>query len=237
MLHLPWTEIWSEEELYKLQVNAVTEFMKYKTRAAVEAAIEFAKYLSYRGLISDNYPIFLEMMRRENHHIVDALIGDEDSFDLFTEIQPNYYIVNFCFEMLYAYPPGRLYEKTLAVVFGIIYRNYHSTKEGYRLYPLTLENLNSVGKFLDKSKGQSDKTNRFILDILADIAEYRTTEGDENVNKISAHAVAIRNAFFDRRLKLESVMPKEILVKEDYRASTVNPRKTRPFKKERVGAN
>jgi len=233
MLNLQWKNIWTDEELYKLQISTVSKFLKCEDQYAVEAAVEFAKYLNYKGLNSDNYPLFMEMLKEENHNVTDALIGDSNAFDFFEEIQPSYYLIDYCFKLLYQYSPGGVYDKTLEVIFGILYRNYHRAKEGYKLYPLTIENLNSLGKFLDKSKKQTDGVNRFILDILGDIAEYTSRfgdEADEEINKIAAHAVAIRNAFFDRRLDMSNVLPEEILVRKDYKRTAINPRKRVPFK-------
>jgi len=233
MLNLQWKNIWTDEELYKLQINIVNKFLKCEDQYSVEAAVEFAKYLNYKGLNSDNYPLFMEMLKEENYNVTDALLGDNDAFDFFKEIQPSYYLIDYCFNLLYQYSPGGVYDKTLEIIFGILYRNFHRAKEGYKLYPLTIENLNSLGKFLDKSKKQSEGVNRFILDILGDIAEYTSRfgdEADEEINKISAHAIIIRNAFFDRRLDMSSVLPEEILVREDYIKTSINPRKRVPFK-------
>ena len=236
MLNLQWKNIWTDEELYKLQISAINNFLKCDNPYSVEASVEFAKYLNHKGINSDNYPLFMEMLKEENHNVTDALIGDSNAFDFFKEIQPSYYLIDYCFNLLYKYSPGGVYDKTLEIIFGIIYRNFHRAKEGYKLYPLTIENLNSLGKFLDKSKKQSEGVNRFILDILGDIAEYTSRfgdEADEEINKISAHAIAIRNAFFDRRLEMSSVLPEEILVRKDYNKTSINPRKRIPFKEEK----
>lgn len=230
MLHFPLLTFWTEEDLYKLQVQAVSWFLKCDSPQSVEATAEFASYLASIGLNSDNYPLFLEILRNENSFVVDALLGDAKAFDLFTKVQPNPYIISFCFEMLRQYSPGGVYDKTLEMIFGILYRTYHSAKEGQALYPITIEDINAVGKFLEKSKDQNDSINQFILDILGDIAEYRSLNNeDPAVDKISAHAVSIRNAFFDRRRALSSVMPAEILVRKNYEETLMKPRKQRKF--------
>lgn len=228
MLQFPVLTFWNEEDLYKLQVQAVSRFMKCDTPQAVEAAVEFARYLNEKGLDSDNYPLFLEILRDENSYVTEALIGREKAFDLFNRVQPNPYIVGFCFQVLRSYKPGGVNDLTLELIFGILYRVYHSAKEGNALYPLTIEDVNAVGKFLDKGKPQTDPINRFILDILADIAEYRSINNENPVvDKNSSHATAVRNAFFDRKGSMTGVMPPEILVRGNYLATTVKPRKLR----------
>jgi hypothetical protein len=230
MLHFPMLKFWNEEELYKLQVQAVSRFMKVDTPYAVEACVEFAKYLGAAGLDGDNYPLFLELLRDENRYVIEALIGKGKAFDLFTRVQPNPYIIGFCFQTLRSYAPGGVHDLTLELIFGILYRSYHSAKEGHALYALSIEDVNAVGKFLDKTRDQNDPINRFILDILADIAEYRSiNDEDPVVDKNSAHATAIRNAFFDKRRAMGSVMPQEILVRRKYEETLVKPRSTRKF--------
>ncbi len=230
MLHFSLLKFWNEEELYKLQVQAVSRFMKVDTPFAVEACVEFAKYLSAKGMDGDNYPLYLELLRDENRYVIEALIGKEKAFDLFTRVQPNPYIIGFCFQVLRSYAPGGVQDMTLELIFGILYRNYHSAKEGHALYPLTIENVNAVGKFLDKSRDQNDPINRFILDILADISEYRSINNEDPiVDKNSTHATAIRNAFFDKRKAMTSAMPPEILVRKKYEETLVKPRSTRKF--------
>lgn len=227
MLNLQWKTMWSEEELYELQVDTVTRFMKCDSQHSVEASVEYAKYLNMKKLDSDNYPIFLEILRNENSNVTKALVGEEKAFTFFNNVQPNYYIIDFCFQLLYNYSPGDVYDLTLELIFGVLYMNFHRAKEGYALYPLTIEHLNSIGKFLDRSKKQSEGVNRFILDILSDIAEYTTQDETSEINKISAQAIAIRNAFYDKRLEMDSVMPEEILVRKKYKESLINPRKTK----------
>lgn len=231
MLHFPMLRFWNEEDLYKLQVQAVSRFMKVDTPYAVEASLEFAKHLCAHGLDSDNYPLFLELLKDENRYVIEALIGKEKAFDLFARVQPNPYIVGFCFSTLRSYAPGGVHDLTLELIFGILYRCYHSAKEGSALHPLSIEDVNAVGKFLDKSRDQADPINRFILDILADIAEYRSINNEDPVvDKVSAHATAIRNAFFDKRRSMSSVMPPEILVRRNYSETLVKPRSTRKLR-------
>jgi hypothetical protein len=230
MLHFPILKFWKEEELYELQVQAVSRFMKVDTPFAVEACVEFAKFLNAQGLDPDNYPLHLQLLRDENRYVVEALVGKEKAFDLFTRVQPNPYIIRFCFQILRGYAPGAVHDLTLETIFGILYRTYHSAKEGHALHALSIEDVNAVGKFLDKSKDQNNSINRFILDILADIAEYTSINNEDPVvDKNSAHATAIRNAFFDRRRAMTSVMPPEILARRNYDETLVKPRNTRKF--------
>lgn len=232
MLNLTWTKIFGKEELYEMRVNSVTRFLQCETPQAVEASMELARYLNQKGLNSQNYPMVLELLREENFNVVDALLGDEDPFEYFTKVQTGPYIIDFALRMLDKYAPGRMYEKTLGIIFGIFYRTYHDAKQGYKLYKLTTEHLNSIGKNLDKEKGQQDPINRFILNILGDIGKNKSiNEEDPTVDQLAAHAIDIRNAFFDKKLTLGSVIPRNLLQREDFRQSTIMPRDVVPYAK------
>jgi hypothetical protein len=79
------------------------------------------------------------------------------------------------------------------------------------LYAPSVEELNYVGKYLDKSKPQSDKINRIVLDILADIGELSSQKSeDEEVERVGAHANKIRNVYFDNREQMDKVIPPNI---------------------------
>jgi hypothetical protein len=230
MLNLDWSTIFTEEELYKLQVDAVSRFMRCEIPQAVETSIELAKFINEGGLDSQNYPLVLEILRIGNFNVVDALLTGEDPFAYFSKVQTGPYIIDFALRMLDAYKPGSAYEKTLQVVFGILYRTYHSPKEGNKLYKLTIEHVNSIGKFLEKDKGQKNTTNRFILDILGDFGGLKSINNeDPEADRVAAHALAIRNAFFDRTVVMDSVIPEEILERQDYRKTTVLPRDVVPL--------
>ena len=228
--NFPLLKFWSEEELYNLQVEAVSRFMRADSPQAVEADSSLPGTSTPRDWTGTTIPLYLEILRNENRYVTEALIGKEKAFDLFTKVQPNPYIIGFCFHVLRGYSPGGVHALTLEMIFGILYRNYHSAKEGNALYPLALEDVNAIGKFLDKTKDQNDPINRFILDILADIAEYRSINNEDPVvDQNSSHATAIRNAFFDTRRTMTSVMPPEILVRKNYEQSIVKPRAARKF--------
>jgi len=49
------------------------------------------------------------------------------------------------------------------------------------------------------------------------------------VDKNSAHATAIRNAFFDKKRAMSGVMPVEILGRINYEETLVKPRAERKF--------
>jgi len=43
----------------------------------------------------------------------------------------NPYIIEFCFDVLRTYLPRGVNDLTLELIFGILYRAYHSAREGY----------------------------------------------------------------------------------------------------------
>ncbi len=100
------------------------------------------------------------------------------------------------------------YRKALETILGVLYLNYRQPYKGWELYAPTIEDLNQLGKYLDKTRPQSDKINRIVLDILADIGELSSQEPeDKEIDRIGAHANKIRNAYFDNRDKMDKVIP------------------------------
>lgn len=166
------------------------------------------------------------MLEIENHWVIDALISERDPFLLLSPVQPNPFILNRIFAMLTRWHKGSIYPKSLSVILGVLQSVYSSPKDGYRIYPLTIANLNALGKHLDDSKGQDDPVNRVILEVLDKIADLENPT-EKDVDEVAIHSAGIRNAFFDDRKKMEDIIPPVLLVNIDDRVE-VKPRKTEP---------
>ena len=223
MTAFDYTENWTEENIQEIENRLLQGIFQCRTTEAVEAAITYAGFLSTIGITPENCPLFLKILEIENHWVIDALIGERDPFLLLSAVQPNDYIVHRIFGMMTKWHKGGIYEKNLSVILGVLQSVYSSPKEGYRIYPLTIANLNAMGKHLDKEKGQDDPLNRIILEILDKLSELEGT-GNSDMEEVSIHASNIRNAFFDERLKMDGVIPPVLLVSFDERKETP-PRK------------
>ena len=218
-----YVENWTEKDISEIENRMLQGIFHCRTTEAVEAAITYARFLSTVGITPENCPLFLKILEIENHWVIDALIGDRDPFLLLSAVQPNDYIVNRIFAMMTKWHKGGIYSKNLSVILGVLQSVYSSPKEGYRIYPLTIANLNAMGKHLDKEKGQDDPLNRIILEIMDKISELEDS-GDADKEEVAIHASNIRNAFFDNRKNMEDVIPPVLLVTIDERKE-VTPRK------------
>ena len=194
-----------------------------RSTEALEASLTYAHFLNTVGLTPENYPVFLRMLEVENHWAVDALIGDRDPFLLLSPVQPNEFIVGRMLSMLTRWQKGGIYHKNLSVILGVLQSVYSSPRDGYRIYPISIANLNAIGKHLDKERGQDYPLNRAILDMLDKLATLED-EGDPDQEEIAIHANAIRNAFFDDHKKMEDVIPPVLLVTVEERVE-IPPRK------------
>ncbi|MDY6792694.1 MAG: hypothetical protein SWH54_15640 [Thermodesulfobacteriota bacterium] len=223
MTAFEYTENWTEEQIQEIENRLLQGIFQCRTTEAVEAAITYGGFLSTVGITPENCPLFLKILEIENHWVIDALIGERDPFLLLSAVQPNDYIVHRIFGMMTKWHKGGIYEKNLSVILGVLQSVYSSPKEGYRIYPLTIANLNAMGKHLDKEKGQDDPLNRIILEILDKISQLEGS-GNSDMEEISIHASNIRNAFFDERLKMDGVIPPVLLVTFDERKE-IPPRK------------
>jgi hypothetical protein len=204
-------EKWDESQIIEIENSLLQGIFGCRTTEAVEAAITYAKFLSTVGITPENYPVFLKMLEIENHWVIDALIGGRDPFLMFSPVQPNKYIVNRIFAMLTKWHKGGIYSKNLSVILGVLQSVYSSPKAGYRIYPLSIANVNALGKHLDKERGQDDPLNRVILEILEHLAELEES-GKSDMEEVAIHASSIRNAFFDNRKQMENVIPPVLLV-------------------------
>ena len=215
-------EEWDDARITEIETHLLQGVFGCRTTEAVEAAITYAKYLSTVGISPENCPVFLRMLEIENHWVIDSLIGDRDPFLLLSAVQPNKFILNRTFAMLTRWHKGSIYPKSLSVILGVLQSVYSSPKDGYRIYPLRIADVNSLGKHLEKGNTQDDPLNRVILDILEKISHLEDPAFPE-MEEVALHAASIRNAFFDDRKKMEDVIPPVLLVTIDDRVE-VPPR-------------
>jgi hypothetical protein len=141
-------------------------------------------------------------------------------------VQPNRFIVSRLLAMMTRWHKGGIYHKNLSVILGVLQSVYSSARDGYRIYALTIADLNAVGKHLDKQKGQDDPLNRAILELLEKIAALEDA-GDPELEEVAVHACGIRNAFFDDRKKMDDIIPPVLLVSAPGR-NEIEPRRRGP---------
>ncbi|MCP4660020.1 MAG: hypothetical protein GY856_31850 [bacterium] len=216
-------EFWTRESMLKVEVAILHQIMAARTVEAVEAAESFARFLRLSGLDAENYPLFLKMLEIENHWVLDALIGEKDPFLLLSTIPPNNYLVSKCYTLLTRWRPGGIYPKTLAIVLGVLQNAYSSPRDGYKIYRLSIADVDNLGKHLEKEKGQNEARNRCILDILEKIGSLEGLRWDESMEAVARQALKIRSSFFDNTKLLEDCIPQVLLVRGDYRQDELPP--------------
>jgi hypothetical protein len=215
---------WTREYITRVENNIIQQLMAARTPEAVEACISYARFLRMSGLDSENYPLFLKMLEIENHWVVDSLIGEQDPFLLLSTIPPNRYVVSKCFELLTKWRPGGIYPKTLAIVLGVLQNAYSSPKDGYKIYPLGIADVDNLGKHLEQGKGQDDPQNRCILDILEKITSLEGLQWDNSMEEVARQAMRIRGNFFDNTRMLEDCIPQVLIVRGNYLEDELPPR-------------
>ncbi len=218
-------EAWSKESIMDVEINIIERMIGCRTIEAVEAAISYARFLRLSGLNNDNYPLFLRLLEVENHWVIDSLIGDKDPFLLLSSIHPNNYVILSAFKLLTNWHPGGIYPKTLAIILGVLQASYSSPKDGYRIYNTSINDVNNLGKHLNKELGQDDPNNRCILDILDRLGSLAGTTENANIEQMARQSNSIRTFFFDKRKKMEDIIPQVLLVKSDYIAKEIAPDK------------
>jgi hypothetical protein len=216
---------YTKEDIAAIEYSLLKGFMGARTTEAVEAAMTYATYLNSIGITGSNYPIFLKVLGVRNHYVIDSLLGTRDPFLFMSSIQPNYFIVATCFSFLAKNHPAEIYSKTLGIILGVFQATYSNPFDGYKIYPPTIADVNSLGKHLIEEKGQDDLLNRSILDILDKISGLEGQNIDEEMEDLAVHAHNIRNNFFDSTKRLVDVIPEVLLKSETNLDPEIDPRK------------
>jgi len=219
----PKKEVWTREHILAVENRILQQLMSARTPEAVEAAVSYARFLRMSGLTSENYPLFLKMLEIENHWVLDELIGDRDPFLLLSTIPPNNYIVSKSFALLTKWRAGGIYPKTCAIVLGVLQNAYSSPKDGYKIYALSIADVDNLGKHLEQEKGQDDPQNRCILDILEKIGQLEGLQWDESMEGVARQAMRIRTNFFDNTKMLEDCIPQVLMVRGNYLEAETPP--------------
>ena len=218
------SKLWARESILHVENKILQQIVACRTPEAVEAATSYARFLRLSGLDTENYPLFLKMLEIENHFVLDALLGNSDPFLLLSTIPPNGYLISKCFMLLTRWRPGGIYPKTLAIVLGVLQNAYSSPRDGYKIYRLSVADIDNLGKHLEKEKGQNDERNRVILDILDRIGSLEGLRWDNSMEQVARQALKIRGNFFDNTKLLEDCIPQVLLVRGDYRQEETAPR-------------
>lgn len=231
MLLLDRQKIYTPEEIGEIESSLLQRILTCATPGAVEACISYARFLSLSGISNENYPLFIKVLEVGNHWVIDALIGERDPFLFLSSIQPNYEILNVFFKLLTERHPGELYAKSLSVILGVLQTTYNVPEDGYKIYGLSISDLNALGKHLDEEVGQEDSLNRVILDILDKISMLQGKLGSDGLEgdgrdkeELAIHSKEIMNFFFDDTKHLNQVIPQVLLIRKDFRTNEVAPR-------------
>ena len=216
-------KVWTRENMLRVENEILRSILSARTPEAVEAAIGYVRFLRLSGLDPENYTLFLKLLEVENHWVLDELLGDKDPFLLLSTIPPNRFLVSRCFQLLTRWRPKGIYPKTLAIALGVLQNAYSSPRDGYRIHPLTIADVDNLGKHLEKENGQNEPRNRCILDILEKIGSLEGLLLDNKVEEVARQALRIRGNFFDNTKLLEDCIPQVLLVRGDYLQEEVPP--------------
>lgn len=218
---------WSEKEIDNLALGYINEIIESREGYSVFAAIAFAHFMENKvGLNPDNYPIFFRLIEAGNPWVIDTLVGDKDPSRLMGTIQFNTFMIKECFRMLTAWKPGEVYPKALVIIYGLLTLCYAVPEEGYRIYPVTVNDVNNLGKHLDKTKDQMDPLNRVVLSVLdriASLIEPQKPMPSVAIQDVALQANNIRGKFLDMTKKLNEAIPDILLVRGNYEDSVVKP--------------
>ncbi len=219
--------LWSEKEINNLSLGYINDIISCREGYGAFAAVAFSHYLVNKvGLTPDNYPVYFRLIESGNRWVIDCLVEGRDPAKFFGTIQPNTYMLEECFKMLTGWKAGEIYPTALVIIYGLISHCYDVPEEGYRLYPLTVTDVNNLGKHLDKTKDQMEPLNRSVLSVLDRIAgliEPQKPMPSREIQDVALQANNIRGKFLDMTKRLNEAIPDILLVRGDYTQSEVRP--------------
>jgi hypothetical protein len=204
----------SEEYVDFLKFRTITEILNATTPREATALWAYASFLNHLGINPDNYPLYINMLASNNRFSIDILLAGHEPERYLECVAPNPFIVKSTFATFADFKSNEIYEKSLRVFLGFLYKVYASAQEGYELYPVTIAEVNSLGKFLDEDQDQDWPLNRAILDVLACIADLDMPhEKDVEKRNVAAQAGRIRSDYFDHKRSLKQSITEVILEK------------------------
>jgi len=218
---------WSEPEIDALALSYINDIIDANDEYGAFAALALSHYLINKvGIHADNYPIYFRLLESGNRWVIDALVGDREPGKFFGNIQPNTFMLRECFRMLTKWKSGEIYPKALLVIYGLLSVCYRDPEEGYRLYPVSVNDVNNLGKHLDKEKNQMDPLNRTVLSVLDEIAsliEPQRPMPTDEIKDVALQANNIRGKFLDMTKRLNEAIPDILLERGDYTKNEVRP--------------
>lgn len=219
--------LWSEKEIDALTLGYINDIIECKEGYSVYAAVGFSHFLVNKiGLTPDNYSVFFRLIEAGNKFVIDVLVGDGDPAKFLGKIQPNSFMLKECFRMLTKWKAGEVYPKALLIIYGLLTQCFKDPEEGYRLYPLTVTDINNLGKHLDKGKDQMEPLNRIVLSVLDEISsliEPQKPIPSREIQDVALQANNIRGKFLDMTKKLNEAIPDNLLGRGDYTTTIVEP--------------
>lgn len=219
--------MWTETEVDALSLGYMKDIIESREGYSAFAAVAFANFLKKKvGLNPDNYPIFFRLIESGNPWVIDTLTGDIDPRDFLGSIQFNTFMIRECFRMLTNWKPGEVYPKALLIIYGLLTVCYKMPEEGYRIFPLTVSDVNNLGKHLDKTKDQMDPLNRVVLsmlDCISSMIEPQKAIPSLAVKDVALQANNIRGKFLDMTKSLNESIPDVLLMRGNYEESLIKP--------------
>ena len=194
------------------------------TPESVDAAAALSEIISGQGIGGRNYLLFLMLLETNNPTVIETLIGDRNPYLLFAPIKPNWFLIKESFRVLAKYKGNELQEGALLALLGVVQNAYKTSKDGHKIFPLSLSDVYTLGKYLDKGRDQSEDRNRLLLDILFDIYFVGIDSDDRSAIQVGIKANEIRMAFFDNTKRMADVIPHVLLIQEAAR-HPVEPRR------------
>lgn len=201
--------------LRELELDLLHNALDCREPHGVELSRSFALYVAHMGVHRKNALLVLQLLETNNRYVIDGLLGSKNPYLLFSTTKPNTLLLARSFDLLRYHRSKELYRPALLALLGMVDMAYNASSDGFGLYPLSVNDLYSLCKYLDKASDQDEESNKVILRIAEHLFAMGQAAGaSREMKSMADHAMRIRITFLDKRKKLEDLMPEELLMED-----------------------
>ena len=166
---------------------------------AKNVLVSYAQYFSTIRITEKTAPLILKLLSSDVQPAAERLFGDKNPLLFFSSVAFHREGLSKIMENITSHTPESIYVKTLLAYLGVLLKTYKHTETGMKLYPLSIQSVQHIAKYLTLHDETVQST---IIEILENL---KTLPSRYSVARFSAE---ILDAFFDNSKNLENILPR-----------------------------
>jgi hypothetical protein len=185
-------------------VLSLRDWLRDRSMRGTEGVVAFARFLRTYTLDAATLPLYLDLFEAGVPEALDVLLEGRDPAALFTRMPHSVSSIGRVFGILTAIRPREAAVPAVLPLIGLLEAVYTKNPQTHADRPLSIADVNQIGKFLVHPQEQVREIIARLLETLG-----RLAWGD----RVAAnHAGRILDAFLDNTKTLATVIPAVLLV-------------------------